>query len=85
MMKPASIRVDLKAEAAYVKYTDEGIVNTVDVWEDGQVAADIAANGAIVGIELLGFDAETLARAREYAKTNGLGFPVDLAGVLVAA
>ena len=85
MTSPISIRVDLQAKAAYINYSDEAVVDTIDVWEDGQVAADIDMNGKVIGIEVLGFDDETLRQAHAYAEKNGLGFPANLAGVLVAA
>lgn len=85
MREPKQIRIDLEAGAAYVAYSESKVVTTEDVWEDGQVAADYDAAGSIIGIELLGFDAETLAHAKAFAQENALAFPSNLAGAVVGA
>ncbi|MBV8720793.1 MAG: DUF2283 domain-containing protein [Candidatus Eremiobacteraeota bacterium] len=83
---PTSIRIDLEAGAGYIYYSNgEGrSARTVDVWKDGQVAADYDESGKLVGIEVLGFDLETLSHARRFAREAGLSFPVHLEGVLPA-
>ena len=86
MIRPISVRVDLHASAGYVEYVaDVEVAGTEDVWHDGQVAADLDETGRVLGIEVLGFDNETLQRAREYAESKDLAFPPHLEGVLVAA
>jgi len=82
--KPTQIRIDVQSDAGYVRYTDEPIVNTIDVWKHGQVAADIDAQGEVVGIELLGFDAPTIANAVKFATDRGLLFPSHLAAAVPA-
>jgi hypothetical protein len=54
------------------------VAGTIDVWQDGWVAADTDASGAILGIEVLGLDAETLTQARAFAREHGLAFPSNL-------
>ncbi len=85
MTDPKNISIDLEAGAAYVAYSDSKIATTKDVWKDGQVAADYDEHANVVGIELLGFDAETLEHARAFAQENELTFPSNLAGAVVAA
>ena len=81
MMKPIAVEVDLEVEAGYVTYSENKVAETRDVWEEGTVAADLDSEGGIIGIEVLGFDSETLSRARAYAEQNDLVFPpmLDLA------
>lgn len=84
MKKPHTMEIDFKAHAGYVRYSGDKIVGTIDVWADGQVAADLNTSDEIVGVEILGFDQETLDEARRFAVTRGLIFPIDAHGVLVA-
>lgn len=81
MMQPIGVDVDLEIEAGYVRYlADAQCAGTIDVWHDGQVAADLDASQRVIGIEVLGLDKETLKHAREFAARSGLAFPDDLAG-----
>lgn len=82
---PINVKVDLEANAGYVQYSSGSVARTVDVWDDGQVAADVDADGKVLGIEVLAFDEETLSRARSYAHERGLAFPAHLEGVLAEA
>jgi len=81
MTKPIGVEVDLEAECGYVVYSSSKVAETRDIWEEGTVAADLDAEGGIIGIEVLGLDSETLSHAREYAEQNDLVFPpmLDLA------
>lgn len=81
MIEPMSVRVDLQAKAGYIRYSEGRIVQTIDVWSDGWVAADVDEEGTVVGIEVLGLDEETLGHARAFAKEKGLAFPANLQGV----
>jgi uncharacterized protein YuzE len=85
MRKPRALDIDFEADAGYIRYADGEVAGTIDVWEDGQVAADVDASNEVLGIEILGFDDETLAQARRFADERGLAFPVNLRGALVAA
>lgn len=86
MRMPTAIEVDLEDRVGYVYYvTEPKVSETVDVWRDGQVAADLDVSGNILGIEVLGLDDETLRHAREFASKRGLGFPVKLAEALSIA
>jgi hypothetical protein len=86
MKRPIEVSIDLEAGAGYVEYlADAEIVGTLDIWRDGQVAADLDDAEQVVGIEVLGFDEETLARARSFAHEHGLAFPENLAGALSVA
>lgn len=85
MKEPISVDVDLTRGAGYVQYIEDcDIAETIDVWRDGRVAADVSDDREIVGIELLYLDAETLSHARGFAVQANLAFPVDLAGNLTA-
>ena len=86
MKQPVSVDVDLVIKAAYVQYlVDREVLETVDIWQHGQVAADLDADGQIIGIELLRIDESTVAQARAFAAKSGLAFPQNLAGNLVAS
>ena len=86
MRKPTSIEIDFAANAGYVYYVPRArVAETLDVWEDGQVAADLDDAGNIVGIELLDFDDDTLERARTFAAEHDLAFPTNLAATLEVA
>jgi hypothetical protein len=68
MRNPISVSLDLEAGAGYVEYLVDGeIVETLDVWRDGVVAADLDAAGNVVGIELLAFDVMAIDAARTFA------------------
>lgn len=81
MTKAIGVEVDLEAECGYIVYSSRKVAETRDIWEEGTVAANLDAEGGIIGIEVLGLDSETLSRAREYAEQNELVFPpmLDLA------
>jgi uncharacterized protein YuzE len=51
MMSDITLSVDTNVGAAYIKLTDEPIVETVEVNPDVQV--DIDSMGAVVGVEIL--------------------------------
>ena len=78
MTVPNNVELDLDAKAGYIR--DGEIAGTVDVWRDGRVAADVDADGNVLGIEILSFDAETLSKARTYAMEHGLAFPANING-----
>ena len=75
MINPETVEVDREVEAAYVRYAKGVVAETVDVWEEGTVAADVDAAGNVLGIEVLGFDDETLWHARAFAQEHDLAFP----------
>ena len=86
MRMPTSIEVDLENRVGYVYYVSEPKVSeTIDVWQEGRVAADLDASGNVLGIEVLGLDEETLERARAFAAAHRLAFPIKLADVLSVA
>jgi len=78
MMHPIDVRIDDEAGAGYITYSKGEVAETVEVWEEGTVAADVDRSGNILGIEVLGFDEEILSRARAYANENDLVFPARL-------
>ena len=77
-MHPIDIRVDDEAGAAYVRYASGDVAETVEVFEEGTVAADVDSSGAILGIEVLSFDEDVLSQARNFASENDLIFPARL-------
>ncbi len=78
MTHPIDVRIDDEAGAAYITYVKGEVAETVEVWEEGSVAADVDSSGSILGIEVLGFDEEILSRARAFASENDLVFPARL-------
>lgn len=75
MTNPETVEVDREVEAAYIRYTRRAVAETVDIWEEGTVAADLDSAGSVIGIEVLGFDDETLSHARAFALEHDLEFP----------
>lgn len=80
MIKPVGLQVDLETDAAYIRYAEGEVAATIDVWQDGWVAADVDGAGQVLGIEVLDLDLETLEHAREFARARGLAFPDSLQG-----
>lgn len=81
------IEVTVMSGSAYIRYREAGEIvgPTRDVIPSGSVAADMNASGDIVGLEVLDvIDPTQVVAARDFARANGLAFPRDLAGVLVA-
>jgi len=78
MMHPIDVEIDDEAGAGYIRYAEGNIAETVEVWEEGAVAADVDSSGNILGIEVLGFDEELLSHARVFAAENDLIFPARL-------
>lgn len=85
MTKPLSVRVDLETNAAYVRYAEGEAAGTIDVWEDGWVAADVDQTGRVLGIEVLDLDSDTLEHARIFARSRDLAFPDHLEGARASA
>jgi uncharacterized protein YuzE len=82
----APIVVEVRGGAAYVRYADSPVLNTLDIDEDGSVSADVDAHGNIIGIEVLDvIDADERAAAADFARRRGLSFPRDLSGALAPA
>lgn len=77
MTKPLGVEIDFESKAAYVCYSKADVAETLEIWEDATVAADVDAWGKVIGIEVLSFDDETLLRARRYAQEHGLAFPSE--------
>lgn len=78
MIHPLDIAIDEEADAGYVRYANAVVAETVEVYEEGTVAADLDAGGNVIGIELLGFTDDILASARAYASDHDLVFPAEL-------
>jgi len=84
MIQPMGVRVDLTIDAGYVTYANGTVAETIEVWEEGRVAADVDHDDRVIGIEVLGLDPETLDHARSFATSRGLAFPAHLEGVASA-
>lgn len=50
----ATLEVDMNVNAAYINFTDEPIVQTVELTP--YVLVDVDETGAVVGVEFLGFN-----------------------------
>lgn len=85
LVKPIDLRVDLETNAAYVRYADASVAGTIDVWQDGWVAADMDGDAHVIGIEVLDLQPETLEHARQFAHAQGLAFPDHLDGIRASA
>jgi hypothetical protein len=86
MQNPLRVKVDLEANAGYVRYPSSGgqrFARNERLSQD--VVIDFDTDSQVLGIELLAFDDEALGVARRFAEAHDLGFPRDLTGALVAA
>jgi hypothetical protein len=87
MQNPIEVKVDLEANAGYVRYQarsgGQRFARNERLSQD--VVVDFDADNEVLGIELLAFDDEAIDVARRFAEAHDLGFPRDLAGALVAA
>ncbi len=81
MTKP--LLIEVRGDAGYVRYSEEPVVETLDVLPSCSVAADIDHIGRVVGIEILFVDnRKNLAAAHAFAKSRNLAFPRDLSGTV---
>jgi hypothetical protein len=81
MMQPKVVEV--RGGAGYVRYRDDKVVETMDITETCEVAADVNADHEVVAIEILDVaDRDQLEAAKTFAAARGLGFPRDLAALL---
>ena len=78
MIQPLDVEIDEEAGAGYVRYARAAVAETVEVWEEGTVAADFDSAGNVLGIEVLGFGEDVLAHARAFAREHDLVFPAKL-------
>jgi len=51
---------------------------------DPHVVVDVDGTGEVVGVEILGFDAETMRLAHDLCTARGLSAPADLGGAIAA-
>jgi uncharacterized protein YuzE len=79
------ITIDTEANAGYLRYGSEADVRTRSERIRDDIVIDFTTNDAVLGIELLGFDAEVLDAARAFAAEHALAFPCDLAAAFAAA
>jgi len=86
MQNPINVKVDLEANAAYVRYrpSSDGQRFARNERVSQDVVIDFDADSQVLGIELLAFGDEALGIARRFAEAHDLGFPRDLTGNLVA-
>jgi uncharacterized protein YuzE len=79
------ITIDIQANAGYIRYGTDADVRTRSERIGEAVVIDFTTNDAVLGIELLGFDADVLDAARAFAAEHALAFPRDLAAAFAAA
>ena len=85
-MMTLPIAVEVREGAGYIRYLDDKTAQTVDLMDSCSVAADMNAEHAVIGIEILDVASpEQLRIAQRFALKHGLGFPRDLTGALVEA
>ena len=74
MQRPIEVSADLDVGAGYVMYlADREVAGTLDIWHDGQVAADLDDEQNVIGIEVLGFDDEQLGTPRSSQNRTASG------------
>ena len=68
MQNPLSVKVDLEANAGYVRYPSSGVRRFARNERLSQdVVTDFDADSQVLGIELLAFDEEAIGIARRFA------------------
>ena len=85
MVMFGQITIDTEAGAGYIRYGSEADVRTRSERIGEDIVIDFTTNDTVLGIELLGFDADVLDAARAFAAEHALAFPRDLAGAFAAA
>jgi len=77
MKNPIEVTIDrdLVPSPVYVRYSREPFARTQSVDPDGSVNVDRAADGSVIGIELLEIDDYTLELAGEVARAHDLALP----------
>ncbi|HXP94422.1 MAG TPA: DUF2283 domain-containing protein [Candidatus Binatia bacterium] len=86
MKCPLTVEIDFEAPAAYIYYQEPDSAKLVETARLGlEVAADLDANGDVIGLELWGFDEEAISTAEEFAHSKGCSFPRNLGAALALA
>jgi uncharacterized protein YuzE len=85
MVMFGQITIDTEAGAGYIRYGNEADVRTRSERIGDDIVIDFTTNDAVLGIELLGFDADVLDVARAFAAEHALAFPRDIAAAFAAA
>ncbi len=77
MTQPIEVRIDhnVTPSPVYVRYSHAKFARTQSVDPDGSVNVDKAADGSVIGIELLDIDDYTLGLAAEVARVHDLTLP----------
>jgi uncharacterized protein YuzE len=84
MLTPIRVRGNAADEVYEVVYRElqQGMRVLRDERVGPGVTASIAANGEILGIEVVGLQQNSVDAARRYADAHDLAFPSDLAAAL---
>jgi hypothetical protein len=73
------IAVEINNGSAYVRYSEQRVAATLDLDPSCSVAADMAGDDTVIGIELLDVDDEDqMCIARTFAIFHRLEFPNEL-------
>jgi len=75
LKKPIKVTLDAGAGAAYIYYTFEKWAYSKHIYTKDIVTVDLDENDDVIGIELLGFEDETVDAVRAYALSRSLEFP----------
>jgi preprotein translocase subunit Sec61beta len=79
------IAVEVREGAGYIRYSNSDIAQTIDIVPSCSVAADLAVDGTVVGIEILDVASnDQVEAASRFAAAHSLAFPRDLNGALAS-
>lgn len=86
MITPLEIRSDHEANAYEIRYglLPKGTFIDHDERVGPGVTVSFAPDGRVIGLELIGLSATTVAAARDYADGHDLEFPHDFPGLVRA-
>ena len=78
MISPLSVRYSSEADVLYVRYGNGAFSHTEAVDSEGEILADIASDGSVLGIECLTIEADLRVALDAYAAKHDLQLPPEV-------
>jgi uncharacterized protein YuzE len=78
LIAPLEVRHDTVVDVLYIAYTEGTFSHTEAVDPDGEVLADIAVDGRVLGIECLTIDPPQRRALAAFASRNDLRLPTEV-------
>jgi uncharacterized protein YuzE len=78
MTRPTAVEWSDEVDVLYIRYADGDVARTVAIDADGELLADLAADGSVLGIECLMIDESLRADLGAFAEGHSLQLPPDV-------